>query len=294
MISTLASIARGACIIAGLALLSRIAGAGEIQYPLRVLSGQDGMSIAAEQVPVRDILEAVGRDAGIKIRSQLPLAQRVSLTINGKSIPEVLRRLLRHESYMYVYVPPPGISELWVFADEPDAVATAWTSPGLRDEVPLEVAVYNVSDDRATRLAAVTMLATGDNTAAIPTLIAAISDDDAAIRAEAIYGLGAMGGSGNIGQLQAALYDSDPDVREAAIEAIADFAGPGSVGALGALLQDSDPALRAEAVDALADIGGEEARRYLQRALHDEDALIRETAADYLAEDSSTRPASRF
>ena len=289
---------REACVAAGLALLVALANAGAQprEHELHVVVVDGRVSATADQVAIRTILEALGRESGITIRSQLPLSRRVSLESRDEPMAALLHRLLRRESYMYISAPAPGASELWILTDDPTIGGMVWSSQSDVDDPEAILAAYDSADTAANRLHAVTLLATGDDSAALPTLLAAITDPDPAIREEAIFGIGALGGTGNINQLQTALLDPQPRVREAAIEALTDIGADraATAAALSGLLHDRDPVIRAEAVDALADIGGEAARRYLRRATQDPDALIRETAASYLAEPASRAPERRF
>ena len=268
-----------------IAVLALLAGSVEAQKVIEAASQTSAaflnaeitsgiVTLKAHDVTVKQLVEQIAHQGGIRLLLYKPLDERVTLEFRQLPMQQALDRILRGQNYALQCVQPlcsavdPGEKvqgTLWVFSDETH-----------RNEA--------VSDDTDVRLAAVSDPAdTGSDQPAV-ILATALGDRDASVREEAVDVLSEINGEVAIPFLEQALIDPDSDVREAAIAALTDIGGDQAARALATALNDENAALREDAVDALGDIGGKTATGLLQQALTDQENTIREAAADYLAE----------
>lgn len=246
---------RGAYIVAGLTFCLGLAhAAGD---PRINITG-DAVTIKANNSSVRSVLEELSRQTNLVVTSQMPLDELLSIDINQPTLPQAIRRLLRHKSFL-LEQSDDGAGSLWIFSDDADNNQTAWaTQPTRRPDPELDSELTNY-------------------------LILA-SSDDASDREEAMFGFGDIGDSNNIDYLLLGLSDPDERVREEAIQSLAELGGTESVMALSIALNDPEANVRVDAVEALGEIGGQEAVKLLQGAMADENDTVREAAAEWLTE----------
>ena len=120
--------------------------------------------------------------------------------------------------------------------------------------------------------------------AAVPALIAALSDPDANVREAAAHSLGRLEDPRAIPALITATHDANPKVRAAAFESLADFDDPRVVEPMLAALKDSDPEVRGRAAQALGNFEDRRAVNPLIAALSDSSPDVRQAAAQSLGE----------
>ena len=247
--------ASGACIAAGLTFCFALAhAAGD----LRINITADAVTIKANNSSVRSVLEELSRQSDLVVVSQEALDELVSIEIDQPTLPQAIRRLLRHKSFL-LKQSNDGVGSLWIFSDDADNNQTAWVTPPTRRPDPepdSELIDYQI------------LAASAD-----------VSD-----REEAMYGFGDVGDSNSIEYLQLGLSDPDERVREEAIQSLAEIGGTESINALSIALNDPEAKVRVDAVEALGEIGGQEAVKLLQGAMADENDTVREAAAEWLTE----------
>ena len=170
------------------------------------------IEINADNVMVRDLLAEISKHTGLKIVSNLPLDQTITIDLDPRTLPRVLNSILKDENTI-LQSSNYGDSQdyiLWVIADgtsRADVAANARLvidpNLGLNDENP------NV------RLDAVMDLADGDSSAA---LAQALGDPEPDIREAAIFALAEVGDETSVHLIRQALNDPNRDVREVAEE----------------------------------------------------------------------------
>lgn len=151
----------------------------------------DLVAVTASDVPLREVLEAIADECGLELRSSSALARRV--TLHGKPMPveQLLRRLLRDESYLLLRREADKMQSLWIF-----------TSGDGGSEATQAVSDREIALDRA---------------------ITGMSDPDAEVREEAVLSLGAIRGHDVVPLLTQALADDAAGVREAAAALLEDM-----------------------------------------------------------------------
>lgn len=120
--------------------------------------------------------------------------------------------------------------------------------------------------------------------AAVPALIAALSDPDASVRMAAAQSLGRLEDPRAIPALINATHDSNVQVRSAAYNALADFDDPRILEPMIAALKDPDSDVRQQAAHALGHLEDKRAVPPLIAALSDSSADVRQAAAYSLGE----------
>ncbi|HSD70169.1 MAG TPA: HEAT repeat domain-containing protein [Woeseiaceae bacterium] len=175
-------------VIAALLLSGATCVAGE---DISVSVDGDLVAVTASEAPLREVLEEIAGQCGLQLHSSNALARRVTLHGNPMPVEELLRRLLREESYLLLGSEADDLRRLWIFS-------------GGDGEGELVV----VPDDR--RLA-------------LDHAIAAMSDPDAEVREEAVLSLGDIEGADVAPLLTQALADDATSVREAAAALLEDM-----------------------------------------------------------------------
>lgn len=246
---------RGACIASGLTLCLGLAhAAGDI----RVNITNDAVTIKADNSSVRSVLEEISRQTHLVVMSQEALDKLVSIEIDQPTLPQAIRRLLRHKSYLLKQSNDVAGS-LWIFSDDVDTGQRAWATQPTRRPDP----------EAGSELTDYLILA---------------SSDEASDREEAMFGFGEFADSNSVEYLLLGLSDPDESVREEAIQSLAELGGTESMMALSMALSDPEANVRVDAVEALGEIGGPEAVKSLQGATADENDAVREAAAEWLTE----------
>jgi HEAT repeat protein len=287
---------------AGLLVISGLAppfvGATESTVAMSVSFENGLVSVSASSVPVRDVIEAIADQAGLRLVEQVELDQQVTLDIDRQPLPDALAVLLENDSYTLFQAIPstdndadviPGT--LWVFS-EGTSLAPAAT---VFYEAVLYQGTYREKKEAIRELrrlgtpAAVQALslALGDEDArirdtigsdeALAAIASAAQDSDPRVRGNAAAALASGDSETSAQYLAMALDDPDPRVRMAVIESLADVPfgtvpNQLTVATLTRALQDEDPEVRMSAVDAMEEIGGDVAYQTLMQSHADSDS----------------------
>ena len=289
---------RPACFFAVLVLFAGIGEAGTpvadarqagdvSRLRLQVTVADATVTVKAYDVTLKHLLEEIARRGGIEVELHDALDERVTLELDRRPLPEVLRRVLSGRNFAFRLVDPAVCgscpSQLWVFeAPAPPTLEAVEPCPR---PAPAE-------EDANARLKAISKLAgaPADGSRALETLAAAaLSDAAASVREEALHGLGELGDATALIVLEQALADPAPRVREAAVEALAELGEDAAAWVLAPVLAAEDAALRERAVFALGELGGEAAVVVLQQALVDERGFVREAAVEALQDLSAVK-----
>jgi HEAT repeat protein len=134
----------------------------------------------------------------------------------------------------------------------------------------LDSADATVRRNAAWAIAELTNMTPGERDAAVPRLIALLTDSDAWVRIAAARALGEVRNHSAVPALIATLADADAHVRELAVWALSELKDKRAVAALcNVLLSDSRPDVRRGAAEALGEIRSTEALPALKQALND-------------------------
>lgn len=170
---TLAGLA-AACLV----LLSPCAHPGE---GLTISVNDQRVSVKASAVSRREILEALATEGLVDIVSAETLDQRVDFDAGPLALGELLRRLLRQHSYMYVR--QSGTDRLWILASSDTPPGAGWQA------APYDVALRVRFE---------------------------LTDPDPEVRLEAVLYAADLPPSDAMQLLASAIYDPEPSVRDAA------------------------------------------------------------------------------
>jgi len=255
---------------------------------------RDGrLSVTAEDVPLRGILNEIGRQTGVLIQGgRDPVDEPVSIAFAGLRLEEALQRLVGGVGGYYLVfergrvqvtlVDRPDRSGDLVPSGEtvgpvtdPDPVTTETEE----EEVPRAEGLVDPDppsgDPEDPRVAELReRVAVGDEDA----LLAALSDPDALVQAAAVEHLRQRDPQSLVAQLTHAAAASDGAVRLQALQqlhhaALEDPSGA-ALAALAERIHDEDPAVRAFAIEALA-ASGTAAVPHLRKGLHHPDPELR-------------------
>jgi hypothetical protein len=251
------------------------------------VSFENGLvSVSASSVPVRDVIEAIADQAGLRLVEQVELDQQVTLDIDRQPLPDALAVLLENDSYTLFQAIPstdndadviPGT--LWVFS-EGTSLAPAAT---VFYEAVLYQGTYREKKE------AIRELRRLGTPAAVQALSLALGDEDARIRDTALSALSRIGSDEALAAIASAAQDSDPRVRGNAAAALASGDSETSAQYLAMALDDPDSRVRMAVIESLADVPfgavpSELAVATLSRALEDEDPEVRMSAVDAMEE----------
>jgi hypothetical protein len=274
----------GLLVISGLA--PPFAGATESTVAMSVSFDNGLVSVSASSVPVRDVIEAIADQAGLRLVEQVELDQQVTLDIDRQPLPDALAVLLENDSYTLFQAIPstdndadviPGT--LWVFS-EGTSLAPAAT---VFYEAVLYQGTYREKKE------AIRELRRLGTPAAVQALSLALGDEDARIRDTALSALSRIGSDEALAAIASAAQDSDPRVRGNAAAALASGDSETSAQYLAMALDDPDSRVRMAVIESLADVPfgavpSELAVATLSRALEDEDPEVRMSAVDAMEE----------
>ncbi len=142
------------------------------------------VSVTASDAPRGAVLEALAARGLIVVVSAEALDQRVDLETGPVALGELVRLLLRHDSYMYVE--RPGIDQVWVFAKSDARLGSGWRTSDV--DVPRPVTLALTDPDPEVRIEAVLAAADLDPAILLPLLLPATQDHEPAVRdaAEAV------------------------------------------------------------------------------------------------------------
>lgn len=143
-----------------------------------------GIEVRATAASRREILHALAAEGLLDVAAAQSLDQRIDFDIVSPSLGDLLQRLLRQHSY--VYIQQPGIDRLLILAKGHEQSAARWRATAR--EAPTVVHLELTDPDPEVRLEAV--LATADlaTSTAVQLLVPSIHDPAPAVRdaAEAV------------------------------------------------------------------------------------------------------------
>jgi hypothetical protein len=204
-----------------------------------VTSGR--LSVRVHEARLADVLEAVGRQAGVRVMLRGDVAAPITETFVDVALEEGIRRLSRSHSVVLVYDPSPPagtgavLAEIWVTASSPDGLGRAeltTRSTPRTDTAPRPLM---------------------GPTEGLARNLIAWKDANAETRREQMEALIREHGAYAVVDAlrDAATRDPAPRVRRAAIQVLATIDGPDAVDAVRAILRDADPGVRSEVRAAL-------------------------------------------
>ena len=274
----------GLLITSGLAPL--FAGAAESTDAMSVQFDDGRVSVTANDVPVRYVIEAIADQAGLRLVEHVELDRQVTLDIDRQPLPDALALLLDNDSYTLYQAMPDNDDDadvipgtLWVFS-EGTSLAPAAT-------VFYEAVLYQGTFRE--KKEAIRELRRLGTPAAVQALSLALGDEDARIRDTALSALSRIGSDEALAAIASAAQDSDPRVRGNAAAALASGDSETSAQYLAMALDDPDPRVRMAVIESLADVPfgtvpNQLTVSTLTRALQDEDPEVRMSAVDAMEE----------
>jgi len=274
----------GLLIISGLA--PPFAGATESTVAMSVSFDEGLVSVSASNVPVRDVIEAISDQAGLRLVEHIELDRQVTLDIDRQPLPDALAVLLENDSYTLFQAIPstdnnadviPGT--LWVLS-EGTSLAPAAT---VFYEAVLYQGTYREKKE------AIRELRRLGTPAAVQALSLALGDEDARVRDAALRALSRIGSDEALAAIASASMDSDPRARGEAAAALGSGDRETSAQYLAMALDDPDPRVRMAVIESLADVPfgtvpNQLTVATLTRALQDEDPEVRMSAVDAMEE----------
>lgn len=226
-----------------LALLCQSVMAGEV----RVEQDSESLRIRAVDATTCEILDAVAGETGLEVFSVAPLDRIVTLDLQSTSLPRLVRRLFRHESYLLIENND-GYS-LWIHARELDGRDLHFPRRDDPVEDSWDDAIDSLySNDPDRRADAIYALADVDAPASADLLRAALGDDDQAVQRAAIEVLGELGA---IGILREHWSDLNAARRIDVVDAVGDSRGPGRLAFLRFVAGSGEPELAGAALQYL-------------------------------------------
>lgn len=237
----------------------------------------------ARHVPLRQVLDAIAGQTGVRIHYPTVPHEFVSVQCGGETLKQVMECLLGSEADLIFHYsgndPKSRPTDVWVLESSfgpnknhgatsgqcaPDS-ASAQTENADAAEKPAtdarekagpirDLVAMASADDPVQRAQALSQLAAepgADDGVARKTLESALADQDAEVRAQAVYGLSRLDGPAATAVLQAALHDSDVSVRLMAVDSAGD-----DVALLHEALVDSDENVRGAAEAKIAALYG--------------------------------------
>jgi len=249
------------------------------------------LTLQAHDVPLTDLLHAIGEAAGFAVTIDRDLGAPAAVSFTRQPLPQVFRRLLQENSYLVFYDAAHRVSALRVIAgfsgDDPSAAQPAVTRIDDPTAADIEIWILErlASPEQNERIVAVRRLAELEADTAVNLASSVIqSDPSPVVRGEAITVLGRIGGERISDLLEMATADSEVAVRKRAIGVWKTLGGARAIEALGTISsRDPDSEARLLALHALQAIGGDAARYYLEMARADGDEEIRRLAEQALA-----------
>ena len=255
---------------------------------------RDGLlTLQARDVPLDDILHAIGANAGFDVVVKGDHSAPVSRSFSALALEEGLRRLLGGTSFVMFYGET-GDADRLVLLREGTGVDSGGREI-LRPEVTVvdEPAQAEIEEwissrltqpDRGVRIVAVRRLTRLEPDVAVDLAAKVLDrDDDPVVRGQAAAMLGKIGGGRAAGLLDETLADWEASVRIQAVRALGALGGELAAHSLGrALFDHPDQEVRLMAIDALAGNASEASRSYLQAASALRDGKVREAARQAL------------
>jgi hypothetical protein len=209
---------------------------------------QDMLTVKANEVPQRRILEGLARRLKFELIIAGPLEDRRSLDIEGRPWEEVLRRALSPASWAFFYDSSggaPRLAKVFVFPAKEDGSVPGRSPSGpsrVASPAPTPPSATEPQQGKAPKLA---------ETGFDASLAEQLESEDEEMRALALVGLATVGGEPAIAALKQALQDKVPWVRETAVEALAEVGGDQAIQGLQQALRDENADVRRAAQEAL-------------------------------------------
>ena len=268
-----------------------------VPAPLISVKVQEGLlTVNARDVPLADLLRAIGERAALRVTIHGGGSILVSDSFADVPLDHGIQRLVRGTGLVLIYVSPEGAPGATALTD----VRIYEAAPAERGQIHLattELAPAQPPTDwvsqalghpeRSARLLAMRELARKRDQTATASLAQILTQDaDPTVRGEAAAALAEVGGAEAAAALPTAVGDQDPWVRMQAVRALGKVEGDRATQILGAVLMgDPDPRVRRKAAPILAALRNEEARSVLvAAALSDPDQAVRQAVTSVLAQ----------
>jgi len=284
-----------------LAVLLSLIGVYPASAEVMVRGTQGGLTVHADDVAVRDVLDAISRQTGVPIHGARHLSEPISLGLTETGLLDVMSRILSGISYFAIHEAAPDgtlrITEIVVLAPEGRAGAAHETAPdigvhsaevleralgetGLGREALLRAAVHG--EDPRLQADALTVLGhlnTREGYLAVLDSATATSRDE---RIAALRTLATVEATEALPLLAAALQETDFALKSGALELIATLPGDGALRLLERSLSDPDPSVRLATVELVGRRTDVDSVALLQKAVRDENGAISATAEGFL------------
>jgi hypothetical protein len=222
---------------------------GSAESPAQALTirmDQDRLTLNANDVPQRRLLEELAKRLNFELILAGPLEERRSLDIDARPWEEALKKALSPASWAFVYDSSggePRLTKVFVFPSKDDGSGSI-RPPSIpaRVATPAPMPAPNPQGRQASRPAA------QENE---PSMAEMLTAEDEETRALAVIGLAAVGGEESVPALRQALQDKEAWIRETAVEALAEIGGEQAIQGLQQALRDDNEEVRKEAQEAL-------------------------------------------
>src|SRR5262245_59866854 len=231
------------------------------------------VSVEAKDAVLADLLNAIGKQAGVDVTIKSGGAHRVTQSFANMGLDDAIKTLAKGKDLVLVYssaknLAGTNLAEVRLFAaSAPGGKVVIDRGQG----APPQVA--NQSGEAQTTAS----------------LVSKLTDNDVNVRRRAANAIATRPEQEAVTALRTAVEDPDFIVRAYALIALGQLRDEGSVGLMSqALLRDPDPNMRRTAVGALSMVRSESARRAVEAAESDADASVRQAAADALKQWKST------
>jgi HEAT repeats len=275
----------------------QVAPAADDQGGIKVVVAGGMLTLRAQEVPLADVLAAIGERAGFEVSVRGTADMSVSMVLAEIPLEEGLRQLLRGGSFAFFYdrpraEPAAELVELRVYAFEegaaqphPDRAAApaseqpaTLSAPMLHDDEAAPV--ISPLDPLEDRLEFARIEARAGKPRSRENLITLVLEDEHAdVRGLAASALGRLGGPEAGGVLAEALSDRDWRVRGRAAWALGAAWGDQAVAPLtGLLIEERARSVRRVAAYTLSRIQGDAARDALEPLREDRDPAVRRIA----------------
>ncbi len=272
---------------------------------------RDGrLTLQAQDVPLNDVLRAIGENAGFDVVAKGDHSALVSRSFSALALEEGLRRLLGGTSFVMFYGGTGDPDRLVLLRDDTGVdsgsremllseatIVDEPSQPEIDEPSQAEIEKWISSRlthvDRGVRIVAVRRLTRLEPDVAVALAAEVLDrDDDPVVRGQVVAALGKIGGDRAAALLDLVLADEETSVRVQAVRALGVLGGDLAAHSLGRTLSDdADQEVRLMAIDALAGNASVASRSYLQAANAQRDSKIREAARQALDRWSHAGPA---
>jgi hypothetical protein len=264
-------------------------GSQPMQVPLTVEYKEGNLGVAAEKVPLAQVLQEVARQTGIEVQGLERLQEEVSVGFSGLPLSEGLQKLLTPVNYLILeQASSQGgtrPAQVLVFgrraAPPTQAIPSEEGGNMAADENQIE-------EEQTARLRALEAFARQGNDEA---LREALHDPNDLVSMRAVELLAERDRQGVTTLLLDMTRSDHPAVRAQALRLLHETGHADErtiVSALGTALADKD--VRNYAIQALAERDGPEAMEYLRQAFHDPDPAVRRLVIESAAARDQSLP----